>query len=516
MALGNNLATTEAEILEMSLRLAGAGKTAGLSVANITGLAGALTSVGINAEAGGTAFSKLIIEMAGAVETGGAAVEGFARVAGQTAEEFAANFRSKPAEALQSFVAGLSEVKASGGSLFATLDELGLKEVRLRDSLLRSANAPEVFAKSMDLSSEAFQKNTALAEEAQKRYDTTASKMDVFQNRIAAISANLGEKLLPVLERLLDKATPFLQWVDDVITAFGKLDPGIQGVVLAFTVAFAATGPILLVIGAFMTALSGVLLTPLLTGGAIVVGIATGIAAIISYWDEIKQIPETVKVYLVEKVMANLENFRAAWASLKSNVLGITESMFAGIKKSFEFLDGLKNTVSGFTEGVTGFFQKMGTVIQFRSIVPDMIDGIQAEFGRLDAAMVQPSMVATGRVSRNFEQMDGQMQKTLQGVEQVGASVWSSLSSGFANATTAIIDGTFVLGDFLMQVLQHMLVTTTNFVLQQLAQWGLLASGFQTAQDAQLVAFTATESAKTAVQGAQDTARVAMGSPRIK
>src|SRR5690606_41241752 len=50
--LGNNLATTEAEIVEMGLRIAGAGAQIGLAESEILAFAGALSSVGIEAEAG--------------------------------------------------------------------------------------------------------------------------------------------------------------------------------------------------------------------------------------------------------------------------------------------------------------------------------------------------------------------------------------------------------------------------------------------------------------------------------
>ena len=48
--LGNNFATTEAEIVSMAMRLAGAGKQVGFSEGQIMGLAAALSSVGIEAE----------------------------------------------------------------------------------------------------------------------------------------------------------------------------------------------------------------------------------------------------------------------------------------------------------------------------------------------------------------------------------------------------------------------------------------------------------------------------------
>lgn len=52
VALGNNMATTESEITNMGLRLAGAGKQVGLTEPQIMSFAAALSSVGIEAEAG--------------------------------------------------------------------------------------------------------------------------------------------------------------------------------------------------------------------------------------------------------------------------------------------------------------------------------------------------------------------------------------------------------------------------------------------------------------------------------
>lgn len=51
VALGNNFATTEADIVSMASRLAATGELTGLSEAQIMGLATAMSSVGIEAEA---------------------------------------------------------------------------------------------------------------------------------------------------------------------------------------------------------------------------------------------------------------------------------------------------------------------------------------------------------------------------------------------------------------------------------------------------------------------------------
>ncbi len=71
--LGNNFATTEPEILAFAERIAGAGKIAGLTEADVLGIAAAFSSVGVQAEAGGTAVQKMLISMntavAGTTET---------------------------------------------------------------------------------------------------------------------------------------------------------------------------------------------------------------------------------------------------------------------------------------------------------------------------------------------------------------------------------------------------------------------------------------------------------------
>lgn len=59
--LGNNFATTESEITQMGTRLASGGKLAGLTEPQIMALAAAMSSVGIEAEAGGTADRKSVV-----------------------------------------------------------------------------------------------------------------------------------------------------------------------------------------------------------------------------------------------------------------------------------------------------------------------------------------------------------------------------------------------------------------------------------------------------------------------
>ena len=149
-----------------------------MTEAQILALAGALSSVGIEAQAGGSAMSKVIIEMQLAAETGGERLADFARVAGMSAQQFADAFREDATNALMAFIGGLQTAEERGVSTIKVLHDMGLTEQRMRDALLRAAGAGELFAKAIATGTQAWQENTALTNEAAQRYETAASKLE--------------------------------------------------------------------------------------------------------------------------------------------------------------------------------------------------------------------------------------------------------------------------------------------------------------------------------------------------
>lgn len=209
--LGNNYATTEAEIMEMSMRLAGAGNQIGMSEGQVLGLSTALSSVGIEAEAGGSAMSKVMIDIASSAEKGGERIEKFAEVAGMSATDFTAKWKKDPGEALATFVKGLANAESQGKSTFGILEELGITEVRMRDALLRSASAADQFSEAMATGNEAMGENTALTAEAEKRYDTTAAKLDIMRNRVVDAAISYGENFLPAIEAVAEGVGTFAE-----------------------------------------------------------------------------------------------------------------------------------------------------------------------------------------------------------------------------------------------------------------------------------------------------------------
>lgn len=247
--LGNNFATTESDIANMSMRLAGAGTQIGLSQADILGIATALSSVGIEAEMGGSAFSKAMIAMQMATTNGytqvndvmnktgmslrdlqllsannskdfksladglgytstelnsmissGVQLENFAKITGKTTEEFKNLFDSSPAEAIDAFIKGLQNADGAGENAIGMLQDMGFTEVRLRDSLLRLANSEAGITEAVTRSNTAWNENIALQNEFNAKAETTASQLSVTKNNIVEAARSIGETMLPSIK----------------------------------------------------------------------------------------------------------------------------------------------------------------------------------------------------------------------------------------------------------------------------------------------------------------------------
>lgn len=202
--LGNNMATTESEIDAMALRIAGAGATLGLTEAQVLGWAGALSSVGIEAEAGGSSISRLMIDISALSSKGGKDLNNFAKVAGMSADDFKKKYQTDANGALLDFFKGLQKIKDGGGDVIGVLNTLGITEVRQRDAVLRLTGAGDKLTESLDLANKGWKENTALNTEAEKRYKTTASQLTILKNNWADLGRQLGFVILPVVNLVIE------------------------------------------------------------------------------------------------------------------------------------------------------------------------------------------------------------------------------------------------------------------------------------------------------------------------
>lgn len=229
--LGNHFATTEADIVNMSTYLTSAASVAGFAETDILALSAAMSSVGINAEAGGSSMSKLISEMQIAVEVGGEGLQAFADVAGMTAERFSTEWGTNAVGALQAFIVGLNDVERNGKSMSVVLQDLDLDDIRMSNMLKAMAQGSDVMTSAVSRANAAWQENTALTNEVEKRYSTLESKMQTMQNAANDLKISVGDSLTPAMGLAADAATGLMEGLSGFARENQALTAGIMGTV---------------------------------------------------------------------------------------------------------------------------------------------------------------------------------------------------------------------------------------------------------------------------------------------
>lgn len=278
VALGNNFATTESEITAMATRLASAGTLAGLSEAEILALSAAMSSVGIEAEAGGTAMTETLNAIETAVAQGSDTLTEFARIAGMSSAEFSATWETDAMSALESFISGLGQLDEQGENTVLVLEDLGLTGVRQSNMLKSLALAADQMGGAVSLANEEWDTNTALLNEASKRYATTQSQLTMMQNAYKNLKVAIGDAYTPALKEAYSVGTNVL----NAVTQFVKQNPalvnaitafaGVLGVVVAALAAYT--------VGAKVAAAASAMLTAAIPGVNIIMGVAAAVAGV--------------------------------------------------------------------------------------------------------------------------------------------------------------------------------------------------------------------------------------------
>ena len=276
--LGNNYATTEQKIIEMGQGIAASGTLAGMSEADIMGLAAAVTSLGIAPQAGSTSMSKLISMINMAVETGDG-LDQFASVAGMSAAEFARAWGDDAANALAVFISGLNDVERNGASATVILNELGITETRMQRMILSLAGSGDLMSNAIRDANAAFRENTALTAEAEKRYATVESRLTMMRNAANNVMISIGDALAPVVGVVADSLTHLLEPIAEFIEANPALVQGLTAFAGVLGVAAGAMATYAAVTK--LAAAANVLFGGSIPGIGIILGIAGAVGTLV-------------------------------------------------------------------------------------------------------------------------------------------------------------------------------------------------------------------------------------------
>ena len=448
--LGNNFATTETEIAEMANRLAAGGTLAGLTSSQILALAAAMSSVGIRAEAGGTAMTQILTKIDKRVDSFNAgtttALDSVAKVADMTSEEFAKLWDATPDKALQAFIKGLSTVEERGTSVNMAVSELGMSGIREANTLKSLALAADMFSDTLATANEAYEENTALSAEAEKRYATFESKLNQFKETIKEAAITIGEVLTPVLETLMNAIAKVAEW-------FTGLDDSTKMIIVAFAGIIAAIGPLLITIGKISTGVGALIkifssLGIVLTGGT-VAAIAAVVAAVVAagiliyknwdkikeglqkLWDYVKPTFEKIKEHIVNAwqwvidhvgplLQALYDFIKVIWDGAKAVIIAVLDVIKARIKIA---LEAIKLLWSMFGEGLMNQVKIIWETV--KKLIESALKIIQGVIKTI-----------TGIIS-------GDWKKAWEGIKDIAKGVWDAIGAvikGAINTVTNIIN----------------------------------------------------------------------------
>lgn len=383
--LGNNLATTEAEIVTFTLRIAGAGKIAGLTETDMLAIGGAMTSVGVQAEAGGTAVQKVLLGMNQAVVESGAELEVFAKTAGLSAVQFAKAFRDDAGKAFTLFVEGLGK---AGDDAINVLGQLDLTDQRLIRSFLSLSNAGGLLRDSMKLSSDAFEANTALTKEAEERFKTFASQLTIAKNQVVDIAITVGQILIPILQSIIEKVGPIVEKISTWASENEKLTS-------ILVIGAAAVGGLLLVLGPLLIMLPGIAAAVGLVSAAslpltiIPLAIAAAVAALIVVfvkWESMsKKIQITILAVmgvltggLLPAIFLIAKNWKSIWEGMKK----VTETV---VNKIIDAINVVMRKVGDFIAGTNKLLDALNPFggNPFGNGMNEAADSLQNVLGRI-------------------------------------------------------------------------------------------------------------------------------------
>lgn len=285
VALGNNSVSTEGEILALASRLSSAGDRANFSSQELLAWATTIADVGSRAEAGGTAVSRAINEMLISVQTGDENLQTFAAVTGQSVDEFVQLFEKDASSALLKFIQSLNAGIQEGRVTKDMLNDMGLGGIRALDVLGRLSEATDLYSKNLGISNTAWAEQIALEEEAEKRFSTVASQIQLAKNAFADLGITIFDLVKDDLINLIDKVKQAINW-------FKSMSPATQKVILLVAGLAAAVGPLLIVLGGVVSVIgtlitaAGALATPVGLAALAIGGLIVALGSIIG-WDTI-------------------------------------------------------------------------------------------------------------------------------------------------------------------------------------------------------------------------------------
>lgn len=212
--LGNDGESTESAILEITRRAGSSAKLIDLATDATLGWSAAVANLGDNPELAGTALQLFFQKSLETVAGGGKDLAAMGKIAGMTGKAFKKSFGKDSSKALQSFIGGLAKLPKE--KRLQAIQDLFGKRTGLTRTLLGLADSyADNLTPALDRANTAWEENTALTEEARKRFDTVRSSISLLKNNLIEAAMVFGEGVAPAIGRAARKLSEFLKQGDN-------------------------------------------------------------------------------------------------------------------------------------------------------------------------------------------------------------------------------------------------------------------------------------------------------------
>lgn len=175
--LGAEGSATSPIISDFAGRIGGVGIPLGLTSSQILGLSSTLQELNVSAERGGTAVSGILKKMA-------ENTEGFSKIAGMNAAEFAKLVNTDLMGAFMKVIEGTKQFQGNAVGLATALDSLKLDGAGASEVLLKLSTNTDLLTKRTDQAGKALKSTTSITDEFTKKNETLQAKTDKLKNAI--------------------------------------------------------------------------------------------------------------------------------------------------------------------------------------------------------------------------------------------------------------------------------------------------------------------------------------------
>lgn len=239
--LANRTRATEPDILRFATRVGGAAKAVGASADEIMAVGAAVTGMGVQVEAGGTAIQRVLLDMQEAAQSGGDKLRAFTEAMSMTNEEFRNIQASSPVELFRRLIGALADADDQAALLLRRLD---IRDVRATQTLLTLAEATDELDDALGKSSAAFAEAEDIHKLAEIRFSTLTQQLRVFKQSLAEIWRAIGSwlvapmmvavKAMTGVVNLFNRIPEPAKNVMGYITAIGGSILTLGGIILTF------------------------------------------------------------------------------------------------------------------------------------------------------------------------------------------------------------------------------------------------------------------------------------------